>query len=183
MQWWVPYRRSSSQESRPRRAVVPRRRTIRRREIGGTRPVPSHGTTTIANRRFGRSSLTSQHWLEGAGTGFPPTAERATATDTGYSLDRGNLRLAAHANTRGRREVAAGFLWRRGTAVSQLGPEDPRRSGCGHGGDILAVRLKEERIGVTAGTHPQRLFTRRTRLTTPVHTPETHPTRAWRIRC
>jgi hypothetical protein len=39
----------------------------------------------------------------------------------------------------------AGFLWRRGTTVSQLGPEDPRRSGCGHSGVIFAVRLKEKK--------------------------------------
>lgn len=36
----------------------------------------------------------------------------------------------------------AGFLWRRRTADSQLRPGDPRGGGSGHGGEVLAVRLK-----------------------------------------
>jgi hypothetical protein len=131
----VPYRGLSSQESRPRRAVVPRRRTRRRREIGGARPVPSHGTTTIANRRFGRSSLSSQHELEGAGTGVPPTAVRATVTDPGYSLDGEKLRWWRTRTRGGGERRGCGWLYgcvdESGGGV--MGHQSPRFSRGGYG--------------------------------------------------
>jgi hypothetical protein len=131
----VPYRGLSSQESRPRRAVVPRRRTRRRREIGGARPVPSHGTTTIANRRFGRSSLSSQHELEGAGTGVPPTAVRATVTDPGYSLDGEKLRWRRTRTRGGGERRGCGWLYgcvdESGGGV--MGHQSPRFSRGGYG--------------------------------------------------
>jgi hypothetical protein len=80
-------------------------------------PFSRTGTTTNANRGFRRSSLISQHELEGDEAGVPPTIVRATATAPGCFLDgEETYTLAAHAELRRRGERGCGrLLWARGT--------------------------------------------------------------------
>jgi hypothetical protein len=117
--------------------------TLRRRgKLEAFGPFSRTGTTANANRGFRRSSLIPQHELEGDGTGVPPTAMRATATDPGCSLDgEETSTLAAHAKLRRRGERGCDrLLWARETDANQLEPEDPERSCCGHGGVFFTVR-------------------------------------------
>jgi hypothetical protein len=124
--------------------------TAATRQIGGVRVGLSHGHHGKRKQGFRRSSLIPQRELEGAGTGVPPTAVRATVTDPRCSLDGEKLRWRRTRNRGGEeREFAAESYIREKVVRSSNDSRRIRQSA------VDAIRPPSARSGEDDVLHPR----------------------------